>query len=102
MYDEYLLSLNLSSYHKTNVSKTIDFKIYNFNSGSWTSISSSSATSITQRDYLSISPDDFLNSTRHLILCYYGASGITNFELNIDYLYVRLKNIKKLTDINIY
>ncbi|MFW9971345.1 MAG: hypothetical protein ACFFDF_14220, partial [Candidatus Odinarchaeota archaeon] len=88
--DPDLFSLNLSSFHKTNISKTIDFEIYNFNSQDWTTISSSSATSITERNFISTNPDYYFNSTGHLVLRYRGNLQLNPFELNIDYLFIRI------------
>ena len=88
-YNEDLLYLNVSSWHRTNITQTIDFKIWNVDTSTWEFISSSSSTSFTNYTLLTASVSDYINSTGH-VLVWYSGYNYSSFELQIDYLFARI------------
>lgn len=86
-----LLAVDLESYHKTNATQTIDFKIWNFTDSSWITISSKSETATyALSNYTTYETDDVINGSGNLLLYYYGTSASQSFELQVDYLFIRL------------
>ncbi len=89
-YNEDLLAMNLESWQKTNISQTIVFKIWNYDTESYVQISSSSDTSFTKKEYNTESPNDFISPSGVVKLYWVGSDLLDNFELQIDYLFVQI------------
>ncbi len=89
-YNEDLLAMNVSSWHRTNISQTITFKIWNYNTESWVQISSSSDTSFTKKEYNTESPANFISPSGTVKLNWTGSDTLNDFELHIDYLVVQI------------
>jgi hypothetical protein len=84
-----LLALDVSSYHYTNISTTIVGNIYDYNSGTYTQMFSSSNTAETENyftDNTSIS--DYLDGSGNLRL-YFTGTNSDDFKQIIDYIKVR-------------
>ncbi|KKL16660.1 hypothetical protein LCGC14_2493340, partial [marine sediment metagenome] len=71
-YNEDLLAMNVQSWQRTNKSQTITFKIWNYDTESYTQISSSSDTSFTKKEYNTTSPADFISPTGTVKLYWVG------------------------------
>jgi len=85
-----LLALDVSSYHYTNISQTIIGKIYNYDSGSYTQMFSSSNTVETENYFMdNVSVSDYLNPSGNLRLYFTGFNSTSSFKQIIDYIRVR-------------
>ncbi len=89
-YNEDLLAMNVQSWQKTNISQTITFKIWNYNTETWVQISSSSDTSFTKKEYNTESPANFISSNGIVKLYWGGSDTLNDFELHIDYLFIQI------------
>ena len=89
-YDEDLLAMTIQSWQKTNKSQTIVFSIWNYNTETYTQISSSSDTTEALKEYNSTSPSNFLSSTGITKLHWNGTDTLNDFELHIDYLFIQI------------
>lgn len=89
-YNEDLLAMNVQSWQKTNISQTITFKIWNYDTESYVQISSSSDTSFTKKEYNTESPGNFISSSGIVKLYWNGSDLTDDFELHVDYLLVQI------------
>ncbi|KKM81852.1 hypothetical protein LCGC14_1325600, partial [marine sediment metagenome] len=89
-YNEDLLAMNVQNWQRTNISQTITYKIWNYNTEDYVQISSSSDTSFTKKEYNTTSPADFISPTGTVKLYWVGTDLFDDFELHIDYLLVQI------------
>lgn len=87
---EILIGLNVSSYHYTNVSTTIEGNIYNYTSSSYVQMFSTSNTVETGNFYSknNTNVSDFLNSTGYLRLQFKGSNSDYTFKVIMDYIVI--------------
>jgi hypothetical protein len=86
-----ILSIEVESYHKTDVAQTIVFSIYNYDTPAWETITSQSQTSFTQSLFQNTSsPNNYFDNDGKMKLRYYGTSSTQEFDLHIDNLNVTI------------
>jgi len=89
--DDGLLSLSITSYHKTDVSTSITVEIWNYDTTSYENLFESTSTSI-QKNHKNFTAnlEDYFDGNGNLKIKYTGACPTSDFELNIDYLEFRI------------
>ena len=85
-----LLVMNVSSLQRMNETQTLNFSIWNYDTGSYVLISSSSDTTFTEKTYGTTSPSDFISSAGVVKLHWIGTNITNDFQLHIDYLFVQI------------
>ena len=92
-YNKALLAFEVSSYYKTDIYQNITFSIFNFSSSSWFVINSSFNDVDFYESYYFNDTNafsDFINSTGHIILNYFGENSTSEFELYVDFLHTKI------------
>ena len=84
-----ILGIKVESWHRTDVSQTITFSIYNYNTPSWETITNQSQTSFTQSLFQSTSVSDYFDGGIMKIR-YYGTSPTQEFDLYVDNLNITI------------